>query len=573
MAEMNRNDGLQMILTFMRSYPWRSVIMFICLLFAGVCEGIGVATFLPLLNLTLDGGNFDTSSLGKVIHDGFTNLGIEPSIHVLLAVIVIGILLKSGFQLLAMKQVGYTVAYVVTDLRLALLKALLKARWNYFIKHPIGVLTNAISTEAVRLAEGYRFACLIIAEAIQVLLYLIIAIFISWQVTIVALLTGCIIIFFLYPLVKMSRKAGMHQTNSFRSLLVSLTDFLNGIKPIKAMARENQLGPFLLTESKNLNKAIQKQVLSIEMLKTLQEPILAFFMAIGIYLVLRYWSVPMSNLLVMAFLFHRSVFLMGKVQKQYQAMTVSESAFWSFNRTLQDVKKEKEVAHGVEPPKFNKGIIFQNVSYAYGKDKIFNEVCFEIPYKKLTVITGLSGAGKTTIADLLTGLITPKTGKILIDGVSLNDIDLLAWRGLIGYVPQEMYLFHESILNNITLGDRRIAKQDIEEALRKAGAWDFVAALPNGWDSVVGERGARISGGQRQRIALARALVGEPKLLILDEVTTALDPETEAAVCSTMLKLRGEMAIFAISHQRTLIDAADLVFQIRNGKIYDINHS
>jgi ATP-binding cassette subfamily C protein len=130
-----------------------------------------------------------------------------------------------------------------------------------------------------------------------------------------------------------------------------------------------------------------------------------------------------------------------------------------------------------------------------------------------------------------------------------------------------MFLFHESVFTNITLEDRTLTAEDVQEALRKAGALDFVLALPQGMDSVIGEYGAKVSGGQRQRIALARALVRRPKLLILDEVTTALDPQTEAAICKTMLKLKGEMAIIAISHQPAMIESADGVYLVEAGRV------
>lgn len=567
MSQHQNNGSFRMIREFMKSYPLRSSVMFICLVLAGISEGIGVATLMPLLNLTLGGANHADSHLGRLTNEVFSYFGLQPSLGTLLIVIVLGILLKNGFTLLAMKQVGYTVAYVVTDLRFALLQSILKARWDHFIKHPIGLFTNAISTEAIRLSEGYRFACRIIAEAIQVLFYLTIALFISWQVTLVAFFVGLLIIFILIPLIKMSRRAGFQQTNSFQSLLVRLTELLNGIKPIKAMAREDHLGPFLKIEATRLKDALQKQVLSIEMLKTFQEPLLIMFMALGLYLVMKFWNVPISSLLIMVFLFQRSVFIMGKVQKQYQAMTISESAFWSFRNTLNEVNSAGETLKGKISPDLRRCIDFDRVSFSYGEKEILRVVSFKIPFGKLTVITGPSGAGKTTIVDLIAGLLTPEKGVISIDGVSLQEIDLHKWRRMIGYVPQEMFLFHESIQDNITLGDKSISNEEIENALIKADAQGFVLGLPHGRDSLVGERGGKISGGQRQRIALARALVRKPKLLILDEVTTALDPETENAICKTILDLKGEMAILAISHQPAIIHAADIVYHVENGRI------
>ena len=144
----------------------------------------------------------------------------------------------------------------------------------------------------------------------------------------------------------------------------------------------------------------------------------------------------------------------------------------------------------------------------------------------------------------------------------LDTIDLLAWRGMVGYVPQELMLLHDTILANITLGDETLGVEQARSALEKAGAWDFVSALPNGIMTVVGERGAAVSGGQRQRIALARALVHEPSLLILDEVTSGLDSETEAAICLNMRELTKSLTVVALSHRAAWVDVADQVFEL-----------
>ena len=180
-------------------------------------------------------------------------------------------------------------------------------------------------------------------------------------------------------------------------------------------------------------------------------------------------------------------------------------------------------------------------------------------------IMGPSGSGKTTIVDLLIGLLRPKQGEILIDDVKLEQIHLRKWRHMIGYVPQESWLLHDTVLNNVTLGDTKLTHDDAKYALQAAGAWDFVQAMPQGIYSTVGERGGKISGGQRQRIAIARAIVHRPKLLILDEATTALDHESEKGICDTLSQLRGALTILAISHQAAVLEVADQAYRLQAG--------
>ncbi|PKN23998.1 MAG: ABC transporter ATP-binding protein, partial [Deltaproteobacteria bacterium HGW-Deltaproteobacteria-21] len=408
MQNVTRSGNIEMLRDFARAYPARSLLMIVCLLFAGFFESIGVASLLPLLEMIFAKGGSESSRLGKITDRAFSSVGLEPTLELILLIMVIGMTLKSGFTLLAMRQVGYTVAYVVTDLRLKLVQSLLRARWNYFLSKPIGLFTNAISTEAMRLSKGYHEACRIISEVVQILFYLGIAFLISWKVTAVSMIGGVTIVLLFRPLVRMARRAGKRKTESFQSLLVRLTDFLNGIKPIKAMGRVDQIGPLLEAESISLKKALQSQVLSMEILKAVQEPIIVLFLALGIYLFLTYRAEPMANLMVLAFLFYRTTSMFGTVQKQYQSMSTFESAYWSFKNKLDEIDSAEEVANGKLPPDLKEGIFFRNVTFRYGEKEVLKNASFSIPVGKLTVFTGLSGAGKTTIADLLAGLIKPE---------------------------------------------------------------------------------------------------------------------------------------------------------------------
>jgi ATP-binding cassette, subfamily C, bacterial len=170
--------------------------------------------------------------------------------------------------------------------------------------------------------------------------------------------------------------------------------------------------------------------------------------------------------------------------------------------------------------------------------------------------------------------LEPQKGQIWIDDQLLGAVDIRSWRRMIGYVPQETLLLHDTIMRNVTLGAAEVSEKDVENALVAAGAWEFIVTLPQGMHSTVGERGGMLSGGQRQRIAIARALVHNPSLLILDEATSGLDPESEARICETLRGLRGKLTILAISHQPTLVNAADRAYRIQDGAAFLIvDHS
>jgi ATP-binding cassette subfamily C protein len=364
-----------------------------------------------------------------------------------------------------------------------------------------------------------------------------------------------------------ARRAGTRQTKLLISLNRHLTDTLQSIKPLKAMAREKQADSLLAKKTTNLNKALQKQVLSRELLKAVQEPLLTIFMAIGLYLVLVYWQLPLATTMVLAYLLARIVKQVNKVQQQYQEMAILESAYWSLQETIEKTEGSHETTLGSQVPSLKHAVRLDGVSFAYDEDWVLRNASLIFPAGLFTAIVGPSGTGKTTIVDLVTALLRPQQGEIWVDDLPLEQVDIRSWRGMIGYVPQETLLLHDTVFFNVTLGDPELNEEDAEYALRAAGAWEFVTALPRGMHSLVGERGGALSGGERQRIAIARALVRKPKLLILDEPTSALDRDSEAAICETLQQLSGKYTVLAISHQPALMKAADRAYHLQDGEV------
>ena len=553
---------LGLLLVFFRDFPRRTLILLGGMLLAAIAEGFGVATILPILTQLTDHSGEKPSFLNVLTDGALNSVGLTPSIGLFLVILVLSLWLKGCVTFFVMRKVDYTVAQIATDIRLSMVRALMQARWSYYVSQPTGVLANAISNEAHRASGAYASACRMIAAGIEASIYMVLALLVSWQVTLASIIAGGLIILTLGRLVNSMRQAGQQQAASFNALIGRLIDGLQGIKSLKAMAREDALGPLLEAETNNLNQTMRQQAQSAEAMRTMQEPLLAIFLAGGLYLALSILKLPVELVLVMAFLFYRTVNRIGLLQAYYQGVAGMESFYHSINNRIEDAELAREPLLGVAAPTFSQGVEFVNVCFAYDAEPVLDNVCFTIPAGGITVLAGHSGAGKTTISDLLLGLLRPNSGEIFVDSVPLAEINLKSWRQEIGYVPQEMFLFHESIRTNVTLGEQDLSADDVEQALRAVGAWGFVSALPEGIDAIVGERGAKLSGGQRQRIAMARALVRRPKLLILDEPTTALDPETEAAICRTLRSLGDQVTILAISHQPALMEIADFTYRV-----------
>ena len=560
---------MRFLLTLSRRYPLHSSVMVLALLLAGILEGIGISMLLPILSIAAgkQSGSHAGSAIERMVSEGVSALGITPTVGNLLIVLVVAITLKSIMVLLAKKQVGYTVARVATDIRLEMLQTLLDSRWQFFLKQPIGRLANAMATEASRASKAYMHGIIMAAEFVQAAVYGIIALLVSWQVTIIALAAGLIILYGLKHFVHKARRAGLRQTELLKSLLALLTDTLQSIKPLKAMGRENQSDFLLEKKTKRLNRALQKQVLNKEILKAFQEQMVTLVLVAGLFFMMVYWKMELPSIIVLILLASKLLKQLNKVQTRYQEMAIFESAYWSLKDSINTMKKEREILTGSRKPTFKDSIRLDHVSFAYDDHYVLQDASLVFPVGCITAILGPSGSGKTTIVDLVTGLLRPQEGEVWIDETPLAELDLKMWRHQIGYVPQDTILLHDTVLNNVILGDPELAEADAEKALRAAGAWEFVNAMPQSMQSIVGERGGKLSGGQRQRIAIARALVHNPKLLILDEATSGLDPESETAVCDTLQELRGELTILAISHQSALVEIADIAYRIQDGHI------
>jgi len=558
------------LVTYIMVFPRRSALVMIALLAAGIAEGLSLTALLPLLSVAV--GDASSSETGRTVVQAMQRIGIEPTISTMLLIIVIGMITKSLILLLANRQVGYTVAHVASKLRQELIEALLASRWQYYLRQPAGSLANSVATEAYRAAQGFEHAANVMALSIQVLVYSTVALFISWEVTLASLVLGAAMLLVLQNLVRAAGRAGDKQTHLLRHLLSYLADVLASVKSLKAMARDNVADAILRDETKQLEKATRREVMSREALLAMQEPLLATLIAGGLYLALVVWQLSLASVMVMVFLLTRIQSLLNKAQRRYQHLVVQESAYWALRKAIKDAQDAAERTVGTQQPTLQQGISLRHISFNYDKKSIFQDMSIEIPVNSFTSITGPSGAGKSTLLDLLCGLAEPQSGEILIDGISLHEIDLHHWRRMIGYVSQDTILLHDTILSNILIGAPDLTQADAERALQQAGAWDFVCGLPAGLLTVVGERGGLLSGGQRQRIAIARALAHRPLFLLLDEPTSALDPDSEKIICETLQRLAQSLTIIAVSHQPAVINAADRIFTLSKGKAELLPH-
>jgi ATP-binding cassette subfamily C protein len=561
---------MKILFEFARSHPWHSLLMLLCLLVAAGAEAIAITSLLPLLSL-LAGPRAAEGAVPGVSEGleawfvgAMQSVGLEPTRGTLLLLLPAAFGLRACLVLLARREIGYTIARVARELRLRLIRALLRTSWSYFVEQRVGTFANAYSTETMRVTKAYLDATWVAMFALQVVVYAGIALAISWKMTLVATVIGVFVVVVLGPLVRVGRRAGRKQTKIFKWVLGTLTDVFQGVKPLKAMAREGRVGPLLEDGTRRMETATRKQVFSREAITALQEPIMVAMLCSGIA-VMTLMDFNIGSMGVMVLLVSRALDALNKAQRRYQRVAVQESAYGSLMQTIEDAEKAEERMSGGGLATLDDAIALRSVSFRYQRELLFEDLSLEIPAGQITALTGPSGAGKTTVVDLVVGLVKPDGGDVLIDGRPLDELDLAGWRQHVGYVPQEMFLLHDTIAMNVALGDPDVTHDDIVRALKDAHAWEFVSGLPDGVDTVVGERGSALSGGQRQRIAIARATLHDPWLLVLDEATAALDPESEAMIWEAVKELRGRTTVLAISHQPMLLDVADRVYRVDAG--------
>ena len=549
------------------NYPRRMIVTMFAVLIAGIFEGISIVALLPLLAVVLGDANKTGSTITQQIQDALQLVSIEPTLENLLLIIIVLIFLKSIFMYFATIYAGYTTSDITADIRKDLIMKIMRAEYSLFTRQKTGDVTAIMIYEAQKAGVACMEVIRMLAKSIEIAIFLTLAAMISLEVTLGSILVGVCAIFLLSKLIHIARVIGHEHNQQIRSFSSNLVDGLGIMKSIKAMGQEKHLLRFFKSSISQLRNLQHARIKNDELLRNIQEPVRVIAAAICLYAIINLWEVGTEALLVLLYLFIRLVNYFGIFHQHYHNSVKFEPAFWSVRETVDMVETFNEAHVGKLQPKLHTGVELCNINFKYGENEIFHELNMFFPAHQMIAISGPSGVGKTTLTDLICGLIKPDKGEILIDSCNLNDCDLKYWRQEIGYVSQEIFLLHDSIYNNVTLGDPDLNESEVEHGLIKAGAWEFISKLPDGIQTVVGERGTKFSSGQRQRISIARALVRNPKLLILDEVTASLDKKTELNICETLKKLTDDTTIIAISHQPAMLEIADIVFRLDQGKL------
>jgi ATP-binding cassette subfamily C protein len=550
---------------------WRQVPVMIGVMAASLLEGLSVASLFPILTIVSGDPAEEPNKVEKLILMSFELLHIPATLGALILLLGAFAILKAIISLNVARYVGFLVAEIATEMRSRMIDAMLAARWSYYTVNPIGRFAGAITTEANWGSAIYRTSLNLLIAATQALVFAIIVFIVDWQVALIGSLMAVVVGVTMRILIRRSRLFARRMLMTSRTIVTDLNDVVVSFKPMKAMHRHEALINELRNETKSLRQSLRELVLLEQLAGKLPDLLIIMMLTAIAYVSVSVLKLDLASMLVSGLLILGLTRSVAKVHRSARESAHAEVGYWSFMDTLRETEAAAESFRGRAIPSLKSACRLENVTFSYGRAPVLKNVSIELAGGTITTLIGESGSGKTTIADLILGLFDPEQGRVTLDGVPMHEIDIGRWRSQVGYVPQEILLFNDTILANVTLGDPNISEAAAVRALETAGAMRFVAEMPNGLFTTVGDRGVLLSGGQRQRIALARALVTEPTLLILDEATSALDPETEAEICAAVARQRGNLTVLAITHQPAWVEMADRVYRIDQGSVFDDN--
>jgi ATP-binding cassette, subfamily B, bacterial MsbA len=551
-------------------------------LVAAVLDGVAFALLIPFLNVLF--GTADAIPVGKGwLTDLLTALVgrlIDPadpgrSLLGVIGTILLLVTLKNGFVWLS-GQFGVSLQERITrDLRDTVFGHMVRLPLGWFARTKAGqiiarILSDAEQAKAV-LAE---VATRSIQSAAQVVVTIVVLLRMSPSLAAMSLVIAPIITLLLQPVLRRLRKGHRALRNDYGEITSVLQEVIGGVRIVKAFRGETyEDGRFTQASGTYTRGMVRIARLALvsgpvtEVLGTVVAVTVLWFGAQQVFA----GTLDGATLITFMVLVMR---LLPPLKQLSQAPTVAQQSLAAAERLFEvlDEPSEPQRDRGTRTQAtFTDAVVFEGVGFAYDADTpVLRDIRLTARRGDMVALVGASGAGKSTLVDLIPRFIEPTAGRITIDGVDTRDLTLPALRALIGIVSQDTVLFNDSVRANIAYGaEGRYTAAQVEAAARAANAHEFIAALPQGYDTVLGERGARLSGGQRQRLAIARALLTDPPILILDEATSALDTESERLVQEAIDRLLAGRTVFVIAHRLSTVVSATRILVLDRGRVVE----
>ena len=552
---------------------WKVALALALALCVSLTQGAQLLLLVPLMSLAgLEVQQGSVGWLNELASSLFAVVGARPSL-----VPVLGAFALFSIVLALLSRWRTTYSYklqedLVSYLRRRLYRAIANVEWLVFTRSRSSDFTHALTTEIDRIGAATALLLSLITDVTLVLVYVLLALRLSAAMTIVVFVSGVGLLLALSKKTRTAQWTGEEVSLATSGLYAAAIEHLSGMKTVKSYGAEER--------SSDLFSNFAERVRRISFTTVRDQADAGFWFSAGsvavlciiLYVALAILTMPAAGLLLLLFLFNRLIPLFSSIQQSYQQSLNVLPAFTRVMGMLARCEAAGEVkAERSEEVELRDGVRFEGISFSYGEEgtPAIRDLDLTVEAGKTTAIVGPSGAGKSTVADLVMGLITPEEGRVLVDGAPLSPERMRSWRSQISYVAQDNFLFNDSVRANLLWARPEAEEEEVWRALKLAAAQGFVAELPEGLETVLGERGVRLSGGERQRLALARALLRRPSLLILDEATSALDSENEKRIQGATEGLHGRMTILVITHRLSTIRRADVIHVLERGRLIE----
>ncbi|MBI3335394.1 MAG: ABC transporter ATP-binding protein [Candidatus Portnoybacteria bacterium] len=558
---------------FSREYKLTMLAVSTLMAVVALSEGLVIALVIPLLNLAL-GGNADQGDQGflanatPIIQGIFDFFGLRPSLGLILVTIVLIFVVQGLARFLQRHLQWKMIKGYDQSLIHCLFKDYLSASWLFFVNHKAGHLINVLSTETTRAKAAFQFILQALAHFFLILFYLAISFLISWKITLLAILFGSLASTFLKLFIGRMERYGIETSkinNEFQSLAF---DMLSSVKMIKSSA----------TEEKALNavdKITQKRThldyisqMSGSLIPSFYFPLVMSMLALLVYIAMGYWQTNFATLLIFLYLFFRLIPTLSAFHSDYEQALIFIPSLDGIDEIQKEAVWEREESGKKIFTHLKESIVFNHIVFGYHqKEDVLKDTTITIKKGESIAVVGASGAGKTSLVDLLLGLLTPSKGTILIDTIPLNAYDIASWRRKVGYLSQDVFLFHDTLRTNLAWIAPHASENDINQAIKAAHADEFISKMPEGLNTIIGDRGVKLSGGQRQRVALARLLLQNPDVIVFDEAMSALDSHSEKLVQKAIATHLKKKTKIIISHRLSSVKKVDRIYVLEKGRI------
>ncbi|MBM3503523.1 MAG: ABC transporter ATP-binding protein [Alphaproteobacteria bacterium] len=539
----------------------------------GLMEGLAVASILPLLGLVGIGSVESGNPVVGAIRGAAEMFGLPFSYSVVGAFIVLVFAVNYGVFVTQAALSAKLYSRYGTGWQNELFRTIVEARWRFFVRHRGGDLMNGLTGEVTRVTGAFYQFTLFAAASVTAAIYVVIALALSWQVTLLILSVGALLFAVTRPLVKRAYRVGNDVSRDNAEVQALGAQFIGGAKLLKATATEAVAVRMVSPVIDRLRRSTFFSLFDGQLIRSIFEfggvVMLVALLVVGVQVI----GIDAGIVLVVLVLFVRLFPKLSSLQQSLQAINVlapAVSTLRALRKAAGDDREESAIEQGKGARGGPAALTFAGVCVDHGAGLVLRDIDLVIQPGEILALVGGSGAGKSTLVDCLLRLTEPTGGVIRIDGEPLSALPLRSWRRSVGYLSQDSVLFNASIAENIAWGLGQVDRPTIESAARRASVHDFIVGLPQTYDTRVGDRGVRLSGGERQRIALARALIGNPRLLVLDEATSALDAETERAVTDTIAPLKGSVTIVLVAHRLSTCRVADRIVVLEAGRIQEV---